>query len=90
MLKKQTKVYLSEKSFCLGLSIVEIENPRTDYVRRIIFRLNEVNFKKILKKLFKRDKVYKRLCICENKSPRVKSNSQVPVKIIMGIICGKR
>jgi hypothetical protein len=61
MLKEQIKVYLGEESFCLGLSIAEV-NPRADYVRGITSRLDGVNPGELPKRLFKRDKVYKRPC----------------------------
>jgi hypothetical protein len=90
MLKEQTKVYLGEEGFCLGPSIAEVD-PRADYVREVTSRLDGVNPGEIPKGPPRRDKVYKRPCICENKSPRVESNPQVPVvEITMGITCGKR
>jgi hypothetical protein len=46
MLKEQTKVYLGEKGFWLGPSIVEVD-PRADYLRGVTSRLDGVNPGKI-------------------------------------------
>ena len=60
-------------------SIVEV-NPRADYVRGVISKLEEVNPRETREWVPpRRDKVYKRPCICENKQPRAESDPQVPV-----------